>query len=104
GVLLDNALLPGAGDVSISAREVGENAIAIDVGDQGPGVPSSALTNRGVGRGMGLPLARRLAESEGGRLTVGTTSSPVTLLLPSRSRAGSAEGSNDPGSTAKTTG
>ncbi|BBG05912.1 two-component sensor histidine kinase [Pseudonocardia saturnea] len=96
GVLLDNALLHGAGDVSISAREVGENAIAIDVGDQGPGVPSSALTNRDVGRGMGLPLARRLAESEGGRLTVGTTSSPVTLLLPSRSRAGSAEGSEDP--------
>ncbi|MET0190142.1 MAG: HAMP domain-containing sensor histidine kinase [Pseudonocardia sediminis] len=82
GVLLDNACLHGAGTVSISAREAGESAIAVDVADDGPGIPASALQGENGSQGMGLPLARRLAEAEGGRLTARQSPSVVTLLLP----------------------
>ncbi|MBN9738107.1 HAMP domain-containing protein [Pseudonocardia sp. P1] len=82
GVLLDNAFVHGTGAVSVAARELGEDAIAVEIGDEGPGIPTSALTDTHIGVGMGLPLARRLAESEGGRLTVGTITSTITLLLP----------------------
>ncbi|GAA1093185.1 HAMP domain-containing sensor histidine kinase [Pseudonocardia alni] len=82
GVLLDNAYFHGAGAVSVSVHELGESAIAVEISDEGSGVPTAALTDGHVGNGMGLPLARRLAESEGGRLTVGTVPSTMTLLLP----------------------
>lgn len=80
--LLDNACIHGTGTVSVSAREAGEDAIAIDVADEGPGILPTALSGVENSAGMGLPLARRLAESEGGRLTVGAPGSVVTLLLP----------------------
>jgi signal transduction histidine kinase len=80
GVLLDNAAQHGAGAVSLVAREAGPSAVALDVTDEGGGVPESALA--GNGSGMGVALARRLAESEGGRLTIRRSPSVVTLLLP----------------------
>ncbi|MBP2367934.1 sensor histidine kinase [Pseudonocardia parietis] len=95
GVLLDNALFHGAGAVSISAHELGEDAIAVEISDEGAGVPTSALTDGHIGNGMGLPLARRLAESEGGRLIVGTVPSTMTLLLP----VASAPETSSPGTT-----
>lgn len=82
GVLLDNACVHGSGSVSVSARESGESAIAIDVADDGPGIPASAFRGEVNSDGMGLPLARRLAEAEGGRLTARQSPSVVTLLLP----------------------
>jgi signal transduction histidine kinase len=106
-VLLDNALVHGEGAVRVGLREVGD-AVAVDVGDEGPGFaddraernggpPDGADTVHGEdranrngraggderGTGLGLPLATRLAEDQGGRLVVSRESPPVmTLFLP----------------------
>jgi signal transduction histidine kinase len=87
-VLLANAQRHGAGAVSIVVRDA-DTAIAIDVGDQGPGVaePEELFrrrTSRAAGHGIGLALARALAEAEGGRLLLSRPGpGPVfTLLLP----------------------
>ncbi|GAA1273520.1 HAMP domain-containing sensor histidine kinase [Pseudonocardia aurantiaca] len=87
-VLLDNAAAHGGGAVTVTARDAGE-VLAIDVSDQGSGVtvPESDLFVRRAdtarGHGIGLALARSLAEAEGGRLWL-TSAHPATftLLLP----------------------
>lgn len=93
GVLLDNASVHGAGAVSIHVREA-SGAVAIDVGDEGDGVPdpSALFADRRPPRdadrsggpgGIGLGLARALGEDQGGRLSLSRASPPVfTLLLP----------------------
>jgi signal transduction histidine kinase len=88
-VLLDNAAVHGDGLVSVTARDAGD-VLAIDVTDQGPGVavPESDLftrrTDAADGHGIGLALARSLAEAEGGRLRLtGAHPATFTLLLPS---------------------
>ncbi|MGY1638596.1 sensor histidine kinase [Geodermatophilus sp. SYSU D00742] len=88
-VLLDNATTHGAGTVSLTVREAA-GAVAVAVSDEGQGVPKSGgdvfsrSTERRDGHGMGLALARRLAEAEHGRLVLTQTSPPVfKLLLPS---------------------
>lgn len=97
-VLLDNALQHGRGAVEVSIRDAG-GALAIDVSDFGDGfqtVPSALrledenrtandpFAERTSGGGLGLPLARALADSEGGRLVLTCLSPPtVTLLMPS---------------------
>jgi signal transduction histidine kinase len=88
-VLADNAATHGAGTVTISLREA-PNAVAIDVTDEGPGIdaPASVLFARAAdqrnGHGIGLALARRLAEAAGGKLDLAQQSPPTfTLLLPS---------------------
>ncbi len=74
-VLLDNALTHGAGEARIAAHERGD-AVTVEVVDEGPGLsgdPESAFTRRAAlarGHGIGLALARSLAEAEGGRLLV----------------------------------
>lgn len=87
-VLVDNATVHGAGDVAVTVREA-TDALAIDVADEGPGVtaPEDALFARRAdqrdGHGIGLALARRLAEAEGGRLELARRSPAMfTLLLP----------------------
>lgn len=90
GVLVDNAVTHGAGTVSVRARDA-ETALAVDVGDEGQGIPAgrSPFDRRdenGAGHGIGLPLARALAEAEGGRLVLTRPRPPVfTLLLPAHS-------------------
>jgi signal transduction histidine kinase len=92
-VLLDNAAAHGDGTVTVTVRDAGE-VLAIDVSDQGPGVavPESDLFERRAdtarGHGIGLALARSLAEAEGGRLRL-TSAHPATftLLLPGADRA-----------------
>ena len=97
-VLLDNANKHGMGTVSVLARDAGDT-LAVDVADEGTGIdPGTDVfqrrddhaddNHRGDGRrdarhGIGLALARRLAEAEGGRLRL-TRRSPTTftLLLP----------------------
>jgi signal transduction histidine kinase len=87
GVLLDNATVHGAGTVSLTVRDAGE-ALALDVADEGPGVADvDRLFTRGAsrddGHGIGLSLARTLAEAEGGRLRLRQPAPPVfSLLLP----------------------
>jgi signal transduction histidine kinase len=88
-VLLDNATTHGKGTVAVTVREA-TNAVAIDVSDEGPGVhePESVLfggrADQRNGHGIGLALARRLAEGEGGRLELAWRTPPVfTLLLQS---------------------
>jgi signal transduction histidine kinase len=87
-VLVDNAVTHGAGTVAVTIRDAG-TALAVDVTDQGPGItgPSTELFARRApsadGHGIGLALARALAEAEGGRLGLSRASPPVfTLLLP----------------------
>ena len=80
GVLLDNAWQHGTGTVTLAAREAGPDAVALDVTDEGSGLAPEDLA--GSRDGLGVALARRLAEAEGGRLTAGRAPSVVTLLLP----------------------
>ncbi|GAA1317204.1 HAMP domain-containing sensor histidine kinase [Pseudonocardia xinjiangensis] len=87
-VLVDNATTHGAGTVGVTVRE-SSNVVAIDVSDEGAGVhdPEGVLFARRAdqrdGHGIGLALARRLAEAEDGRLELTRRAPPVfTLLLP----------------------
>jgi len=88
-VLLDNALQHGAGTVTLTTADLGD-AVAVEVSDEGDGLrgdPEGAFARRSVsagGHGIGLALARSLAEAEGGRLVVRRPGrAPVfALLLP----------------------
>ena len=88
-VLVDNALRHGRGEVRVTARAT-RDAVAIDVADQGPGIPSGRAdpferrTDGATGHGIGLALAQSLAEAEGGRLVLARRApgAEFTLLLP----------------------
>jgi signal transduction histidine kinase len=85
-VLLENALVHGAGPVQITARDAGD-AVGIEVADRGPGITltdAQLFTRRSpsaTGHGLGLALARRLAEAEGGHLRLARPAPPVFSLL-----------------------
>ncbi|HEX2075807.1 MAG TPA: HAMP domain-containing sensor histidine kinase [Geodermatophilus sp.] len=86
--LVDSATTHGTGTVTVTAREA-PGAVAIDVATEGPGVqePEGVLVARPAdqpdGHDIGLTLARRLVEAEGGRLELTRPSPPAfTLLLP----------------------
>jgi signal transduction histidine kinase len=83
-VLIDNALHHGRGAVTLAVREL-NGALAIDVGDEGSiAMDSAAVFERGTsggdGHGLGLSLARSLAEASGGRLVLARRS-PATFTL-----------------------
>lgn len=92
-VLLDNATRHGEGTVSITARPAG-TALAVEVSDQGGGItgpasdpftrdPTRPPWGAAAGHGIGLGLARGLAEAEGGRLALTRAEPPTfTLVLP----------------------
>jgi signal transduction histidine kinase len=89
GVLLDNALRHGDGQATLTAREAA-GALALSVTDQGAGITldNGELFQRRTspGHGIGLAMARRLAEAEGGRLDLTRPAPPTfTLLLPGSS-------------------
>jgi signal transduction histidine kinase len=99
-VLVDNATRHARGEVRVTARST-HDGLALDVGDEGPGITTSSdeLFRRRApgadGHGIGLALARSLAEAEGGRLLL-TRRAPgaqFTLLLPT---SGSGPSIHDP--------
>ncbi|MCD2185619.1 sensor histidine kinase [Actinomycetospora soli] len=88
-VLLENARVHGEPPVTVTVRDAGP-AVAVDVADAGSlAVDESALfatRSPTEGHGIGLGLARRLAEDQGGRLRLRSASpTTITLLLPAAS-------------------
>ncbi|MEV7419346.1 ATP-binding protein [Streptomyces sp. NPDC089919] len=88
--LIENSLMHGGGTVALRTRVTGNQAV-IEVTDEGPGVPAD-LGNRIFERaisgrnstGIGLAVARDLAEADGGRLELLQTHPPVFALFLSR--------------------
>jgi two-component system, OmpR family, sensor histidine kinase KdpD len=103
-ILLDNAskYAPPATPLTISAERADERHVRIAVTDEGPGIPAdlrervfekffrvpqreSHDPHRG-GIGLGLPIARRLVDAQGGRLWIedgaGGRGVSVMLVLP----------------------
>jgi signal transduction histidine kinase len=81
-VLLENALVHGRGPVAVAVRRNG-TVLEIDVGDDGPSDPRAdpfSEVRVDTGHGIGLRLARTLAESEGGQLRL-LEVAPTTFRL-----------------------
>jgi signal transduction histidine kinase len=102
-VLVDNAIdhSPADGEVSVRVRRDGPS-IAIEVDDQGPGIPEAdrrrifepftrlkGTTRHGSGgTGLGLAIARRIAEAHRGTIEAGSPpagGARFTVLLPGSS-------------------
>ncbi|MFF7182655.1 ATP-binding protein [Streptomyces sp. NPDC008121] len=88
--LIENSLMHGGGTVALRTRVIGNQAV-IEVTDEGPGVPAdlgARIFERTIsGRnstGIGLAVARDLAEADGGRLELLQQQPPVFALFLSR--------------------
>ncbi|MFF9984264.1 ATP-binding protein [Streptomyces erythrochromogenes] len=95
--LVENALMHGGGTVALRTRVIGNQAV-LEVTDEGPGVPpdlGNRIFERAIsGRnstGIGLAVARDLAEADGGRLELLQTQPPVFALFLSRTAPSPAE-------------
>ena len=101
-ILLDNAVryTPEGGIVTVGVREDGDR-VALEVSDTGVGIPEDQLpliferfhradpSRSEGGVGLGLSIARQIAESHGGQIRAQSTpgtGSTFTFLLPKRSR------------------
>ncbi|MFD3944472.1 ATP-binding protein [Streptomyces sp. NPDC058579] len=88
--LIENSLMHGGGTVALRTRVTGNQSV-IEVTDEGPGVPAdlgARIFERAIsGRsstGIGLAVARDLAEADGGRLELLQQHPPVFALFLSR--------------------
>ncbi|KMY23845.1 sensor histidine kinase [Actinobaculum suis] len=84
--LVENSLKYGAGTTTVSSKNVGQGAV-ISVADEGEGVApeiAEAVFTKGFSTGgstgIGLPLARDMAESFGGRLELTQKQPPIFTL------------------------
>lgn len=85
-VLIDNSLRHGRGAITVSVRHL-TGGVAVDVADEGASVDlldAERIFTRGHtggdGDGIGLAVARSIAEAEGGRLVL-TKHRPTTFSL-----------------------
>ena len=105
--LIDNAskYSPRGTGIRVTASVADDHFVRVSVGDEGPGVPQDLRERvfenffripgrepsdpRRVGVGLGLPIARRLVEAQGGRISIEPPRSgpgtAVVLLLPTAS-------------------
>ncbi len=82
--ILENLLLnareatPGAGHIAVSARAAPDNAVEIEIGDNGPGIPpdkqerifEAYYTTKAKGTGLGLAIVKHNVELYGGAVRV----------------------------------
>ena len=92
--LIENSLMHGGGTVALRTRVTGNQAV-VEVTDEGPGVPADLgsrifeRANSGHNStGIGLAVARDLAEADGGRLELLQQQPPVFALFLSREARG----------------
>ena len=92
--LLENSLIHGDGTVTVSTRSTGISLV-VEVTDEGPGVPDelgARIFERSVsgrrGTGLGLAVARELAEADGGRLELVQQKPAMFALFLSAAGAG----------------
>jgi signal transduction histidine kinase len=91
--LLDNALVHGAGTVTIRTSQT-PRSVVIEVRDEGKGIPSDLaprIFERSVsgagGTGLGLALARTVAAADGGQVVLVRPRPPVFALFMPRAAA-----------------
>lgn len=86
--LVENALVHGEGTVTLKAERTGKSVV-MEVSDEGPGVPPKMaaqiferqVSGGGGGLGVGLAIARDLAEGDGGRLELVRNSPPAFAVF-----------------------
>jgi two-component system sensor histidine kinase KdpD len=97
-IVLDNAskYAPPGSTIRVSAAVVGPN-VQLSIADEGPGIPEAAREQvfekfyripgrqshdpRRKGIGLGLPIARRLVEAQGGRIWVESPASGTGTIV-----------------------
>ena len=85
-----------AGTLTVAVRQVGA-AATVTIHDEGPGILGDSpedvfapfFSTKGHGAGLGLPMARQIAESHGGTLKLESVKSPgatFVMVLPVQER------------------